>query len=531
MTLLDVVFAVTLVLVAIVLFCAFSVYNNYRHAKHIPGVWQLIFAPFKIPIISDYVYFGSHETIQKLIREKGDPKTQTVRVSLMSRNAVIISDKNLLKELLIVKGNNFIKPIATYDAFNVFGPNILSILDANSEAWKNHHRVASGAFASKNLEYMSTVASNSVDLIRSTKWDKEIEASKTRSIMIDSNSDFSDITLDVLGKAGFGLDFSIFDQVSKEGRNFRNALEIMFTKGIILRRFILPNALLSWTLPYLSKWMGVTQAHQVVSKKLDEIIHERRKEMIHKGDSNVTSDSSSDERKDLLSILVEANINEKGLLNDEELKSDAFIFSLAGHETTSTALQWTCYELAKRPHIQQHVREEIDALLGKGLNARSPNYDHYPHLNYVNAVIMESMRIHPPVTQVVRVTKKTTQVGDIVIPKDTGVLVSIFSANRSERNWDRPEEFIPERFPMNYEEQAKIQHDFAWLPFSAGNRKCIGFKFALIEACIILSRLLQFYTLELGNDESNPNDQVTDVKGVTVRPGNLKLILKHRTDL
>ena len=173
----------------------------------------------------------------------------------------------------------------------------------------------------------------------------------------------------------------------------------------------------------------------------------------------------------------------------------------------------------------------MDALLGKGVHARAPNYEDYPQLNYVNAVIMESTRLHPPVTQVVRVAKKTTPVGDFVIPKDYGVLVSIYCANRSEHNWEHAESFIPERFPMNAEEQVKIQHDFSWIPFSAGNRKCIGFKFALIEECTILSRMLQFYTFELGNDESNPKDRVFDVKGVTVRPGNLKLILKHRSDL
>ncbi|KAG2372836.1 hypothetical protein C9374_013116 [Naegleria lovaniensis] len=514
MPLYEIALALGLILIATLVFCALSIYHQYKQVKHIPGVWQLAFSPFRIPIVSEYLYFGSHNVIDKVMNEKGDPKTKTIRISMLDRNVVVVSDKQMLKEMLIVKGNNFLKPKIAYESFNIFGQNILSILDANSEAWKNHHRVASGAFASKNLEYMSSVASNSVDLIRSTKWDKEIEASKTKSIIIDSNGDFSDITLDVLGKAGFGLDFSIFDQVSKEGRNFRKALELMFTTGIIARRFLVQNSLVSWLYPILSKWTGLDHATS-----------------LGMADLSSASESNSEERKDLLSVLVEANINEKGLLNDEELKSDAFIFSLAGHETTSTALQWTCYELSKNPHIQQRARDEVDRLLGKGVNARSPNFEDYAQLHYVNAVIMESMRLHPPVVNVIRMAKKTTEVGGIVIPKDSTVIVQIYGANRSEKNWERPLEFNPERFPMNSEEQAKIQHDFSWIPFSAGNRKCIGFKFALIEACTILSRILQFYTLELGNDESNPQDQVHDVPGVTVRPGNLKVILKHRTDL
>ena len=94
-------------------------------------------------------------------------------------------------------------------------------------------------------------------------------------------------------------------------------------------------------------------------------------------------------------------------------------------------------------------------------------------MNYVNAVIMETLRIHPPVTSVLRVAKKTTTLGEFTIPKDTAVQINILAANRSERNWDKPLEFIPERYPMNAEEQLRIQHDFTWIPFSMGNRKCI----------------------------------------------------------
>ncbi|KAG2387386.1 hypothetical protein C9374_001718 [Naegleria lovaniensis] len=480
------------------------------------------------------MFFGSHKSLYELTKEKGDEKTGTVRVSMYDRNIVSICDKDMLKELLVVKGNNFVKQSRLYEIFNTFGVNILSALDASGETWKNHHKVASGAFASKNLEYMARVASKSVDLCRSSKWDKLIRDSPTKSFVLDANGDFSDITLDVLGKAGFGLDFSIFDELNPEGKIFRRALETMFTKGIIAKRFVGLNPVLSWAYPLVCKVLGIDQAVSIVSNKLDEIIKDRTQEVEKRGledDGNDTTAEELEDRKDLLSVLVEANFIQKGILTDAELKSDAYIFSLAGHETTSTTLQWVCYELSKRPEVQKKAREEVDTILGKGTNARAPDYNDYPIMNYVNAVIMEALRLHPPVTNVFRVAKKTTTIGNITIPKDTNVLINIFSANRSENNWEKPLEFIPERYPLNADEQLKIQHDFTWIPFSMGNRKCIGFKFAQIEAFVILCRILQFYELELGNDESNPNDQIHDVPGVTVRPGNLKVIMKPRQDL
>ena len=187
--------------------------------------------------------------------------------------------------------------------------------------------------------------------------------------------------------------------------------------------------------------------------------------------------------------------------------------------------------MSKRPEIQKKAREEIDATLGVGANRRAPNYNDYPIMNYVNAVIMEALRLHPPVVNVFRVAKKSTTLGEFSIPKDTTIHINIFAANRSEKNWEKPLEFIPERYPMNAEEQLRIQHNFTWIPFSMGNRKCIGFKFAQIEAFVMLVRLLQFYELELTNDETNPKERVVEVPGVTVRPDNMHIMLKPRSDL
>ena len=138
--------------------------------------------------------------------------------------------------------------------------------------------------------------------------------------------------IDVLGKAAFGLDFSIFDETNPEGRIFRKSLEKMFTTGVILKRFVGLNPVLSWAFPWACKYTGLDKAVKVVSDKLDAIIAERTREVELRGmeDGN-TSETGAEERKDLLSVLVEANFIQKGILSGDELKSDAYIFSLAGY--------------------------------------------------------------------------------------------------------------------------------------------------------------------------------------------------------
>ena len=145
--------------------------------------------------------------------------------------------------------------------------------------------------------------------------------------------------------------------------------------------------------------------------------------------------------------------------------------------------------------------------------------------------MLESLRLHPPVTGVFRTAKKDTTIGKYHVPKDTFLTLNIYSANRYEKNYEKPLEFNPERFPMDSESQTKKLHDFTLTSFSMGSRKCIGYRFALFEKFSILCRMMQFYTFELLNDENDVKDRVQPLPGVTVRPKNMRLLMKPRTDL
>ena len=190
---------------------------------------------------------------------------------------------------------------------------------------------------------------------------------------------------------------------------------------------------------------------------------------------------------------------------------------VAGEETSSTSLQWLTYELAKHPHIQEKAREEIK----HALQNDKPSYESFEKLTYVNAVIMENLRYHSPVTAVVKVAKKDMTLGKFIIPKGTFIPTNLFLANNSEDNWPGANEFNPDRF-LDEELRAKCQHDFTFIPFSMGYRKCIGYKFAEIEIFCVIVRLLQHYRFELVNKEDE-GDIVYPVSAVTITPGNLKV--------
>lgn len=221
-----------------------------------------------------------------------------------------------MKEVFVTKQSCFDKPAIVYDTFNVFGENIVSSL--TTESWKRHHRVCFPAFSIDNLNYMCEEAVNTADLLFSKVWNERLKKNSKdgRSFMLDEK-DYSMITIEVLGRAGFGLSFGMFDDKDESGRQLREATEIIFNRGLILRRFfahtLIENAVM--------KISGVEKAVEVVDSALGKCIDQRKKEL--------ETDFDNFSKKDILSLMVKANMQEKAW-TDLELKSNAFIFTLAG---------------------------------------------------------------------------------------------------------------------------------------------------------------------------------------------------------
>ncbi|EFC38517.1 predicted protein [Naegleria gruberi] len=460
-----------------------------------------------------------------MVEKFGDKKTGIVRMSMLGRNIVIVSHKDHIKELLLTKEKFFKKYPPSYEAFKIFGDNILSMLEADT--WKPHHRICSPAFSSNNLKFVTKVTCESFDEMVAHRWEKLPDANGSFILPID---DYSDLTLQVLGRSIFGLDFGLFsDDPTKNESNFRKSLEILLTKGILFKRFLSETPILKYLYPYVMSYFGVDKALELVSTKLDKIIQEKKE--IYENDK-----LEGTEHNDLLTMMIETNSSltesqldntksEHGGLTKDEIKSNSFIFSLAGNDTSSSLSQWASYVLAKRPDIQQKLYDNIQNVLGD----REPTFDDYEKLTYVNAFIMETLRVHGPVGGIIKVAKKDVELGEFKIPKNTSILLSLAQACNSDKNWENPTEFNPDRFP-DAETQLRYQHSFSWMPFSMANRKCIGYKFALIELNAIFTKLVRKYKLELLNDESV--DPIGKAVAVTIRPTNLKIkaTLRNKTN-
>ncbi|KAL7646997.1 UNVERIFIED_CONTAM: hypothetical protein RMT77_002254 [Armadillidium vulgare] len=179
------------------------------------------------------------------------------------------------------------------------------------------------------------------------------------------------------------------------------------------------------------------------------------------------------------------------VLSDEDIQEEVDTFMFEGHDTTAASLNWTLYLLGRHPKIQDKVYEELEFIFGK--SDRSSNPDDLRQMKYLECCIKESLRLFPSVPVFGRFLKQDLIIGGRVIPKGTSILVITHRLHRDPIHFPEPNSFKPERF---FAENCVKRHPFAYIPFSAGPRNCIGQKFALLEEKVVLSTLLRKYRVE-----------------------------------
>lgn len=222
---------------------------------------------------------------------------------------------------------------------------------------------------------------------------------------------------------------------------------------------------------------------------------------------------------DLLGLLLQAVDPETGEgLSDASLVDNLLTFVAAGHETTALALTWTLRVLADHPEIERRVLAEI-AGLGADLADDPRAVD---RLAFTRQVVLEVMRLYPPAPLIVRRAAADIRLGDTVVPAGQAVHVPVYALHRHRLLWDRPDVFDPDRFAPG---PSAARDRYAYLPFGAGPRVCIGMGLALTECLVILATLLPAFRFV----PERPGMPAAQFR-VTLRPRNgmpMKVVVRH----
>ncbi|KAK2494093.1 hypothetical protein MC885_005001 [Smutsia gigantea] len=230
---------------------------------------------------------------------------------------------------------------------------------------------------------------------------------------------------------------------------------------------------------------GVVSITQVIAERADEM---KRDE----GRSNGQGSSrSKNKRQAFLDLLLNVTDDEGKKLSHEDIREEVDTFMFEGHDTTASAINWSLYLLGSYPEIQKKVDNELDEVFGK--SDHPATLEDLKKLKYLECVIKESLRLFPPVPLFARNLNEDCEVAGYKIVKDCQAIIVSYALHRDPRHFPEPEEFKPERF---LPENSQGRHPYAYVPFSAGPRNCIGQKFATLEEKTILSCLLRHFWVE-----------------------------------
>jgi cytochrome P450 len=389
----------------------------------------------------------------------------------------IINHPDLVAEVLVRDADSYQK---TTSIKQVMKPAVGQGLFTNEgDSWKRQRKLAQPAFHTRRIANYADVM---VRFAQQTMADwKDGEA-------LNMEHEMSGLTMRIISKTMFDSDLTGDDAQIEQA--------VKVTLGTVDKR-------LNLLVPY-PEWLPTRSNREFKQsiRMLDTIIQgyiDQRRQSEAAG--------NLEDRADLLSMLMAAQDEETGSgMSDQQLRDESVTVFGAGHETTSVALTWTWYLLSQYPEVEQKLHEELDRVLA----GRIPTFADLPNLPYTEMIIKESMRLFPPAWTTTREAARDTTLGGFPIKKGRILMVNIYGIHHDARFFDDPWTFNPERFSP--ENEKNIQK-YAYFPFGAGPRVCIGNAFAMMEGRLILATMGQRYQFDLPSDQ-----KVEPMRMFTLKP-------------
>ncbi len=407
-----------------------------------------------------------------------------VHLPALWRRVFFINHPDYIRDLLVTSAQKFEKSPAIKSMKPVLGEGLLT---SEGEFHIRQRRLAQPAFHRERIAGYGAVMAEYAGAWRRRWKDGQ---------RLDLHTEMMGLTLAVVGKTLFDYDLTV------DSGQIAQSLETMLE---MFRFMMMPFARMLEELP-LPGMLRLRRARERVDAIVQRIIRERRAEGRDHGD--------------LLSMLLAAQDTEGdgGSMTDVQLRDESITLILAGHETTSNALTWAFYLLARNPEAEARLHAELDAALG----GRLPAAEDLPALAYTERVLAEAMRLYPPAYAVGRWALEDHAFGPYEIPKHSVVLSSQWVIQRDARFYPEPERFEPDRWTP---EARAARPKFAYFPFGGGNRVCIGEGFAWMEGILILATLAQQWRMRLV-----PGYRADLWPAVTLRPRNgMPMILERRS--
>ncbi|XP_050421474.1 probable cytochrome P450 6a14 [Adelges cooleyi] len=409
--------------------------------------------------------------------------------------------KLMLRDLDIIR-EVFTKEFATFpnrgivfdDKLEPLTGNLLTLED---HKWKVLRNKLTPAFTIGKIK-------NMVELIdgRAQEMVRVLESSAEIGDQVEFKELLARFSTDVISIVAFGFETN---SLANPDAEFRAVGRSLFT---IRLETIIRNAMNALA-PNL---IGLFKVRSIKKEHADFFYNVVNETVKYREENNV-------QRNDFLDLLLKikmghnlADDESRAIFNGNENKDDfeftmdvlvaqCFVWFIGGYETSSITLTFTLFELTQNPEVQARVQEEIDTVLDR--HGGKITYEILQEMTYLDMVVSEALRMYPPVPNLTRKTINPYKFADsdFTMAKGLQAVIPVYGIHRDPKYWPEPDSFIPERFT---EDEKRNRHQYAYLPFGAGPRLCIGMRFGLMQIKTALARLLSAYDFTLSKSMELP---------------------------
>jgi cytochrome P450 len=360
------------------------------------------------------------------------------------------------KHVLSDNNENYHKGIGLIHAKRVLGDGLLT---SEGDLWRRHRRIIQPSFQRDRIARFADVVVDQANQL--------IAGWRGLGEPVNVVREMTDLTLGVLGRTLLDADLGSHEAL---GEAFEVAQDQAMFEMV--------------TLAMVPPWLpsGRNRRFRSAQTELEKLVNEMvavRESRPHQGGD------------DMLTRLLDDYRDEPDAeLRSRRVRDELITILLAGHETTASTLSWTWYQMHEQPEIAERVHAEAVEVLGD----RDPVYEDLHRLKYTTMVIQEAMRLYPPVWILPRRAVADDIIDGYEVPAGADVLICPYTLHRHPKFWEDAETFNPDRFASD---QVKSRHRYAYIPFGAGPRFCVGNNLGMMEAVFVAAMVAREFRLNL----------------------------------
>lgn len=391
-----------------------------------------------------------------MLTSAADRYGDAVRLPVGHKTLYFFNHPDHAKHVLADNAANYHKGIGLVHARRALGDGLLT---SEGELWRKQRKVIQPVFQTKRLaQHAGAIAQEAAGFVERLR---RCEGGEP----VDMATELTGLTLGVLGRTLLDADLSAFGSIGEAFAAVQD--QAMFELETL-------SAVPMW-LP-LPHQLRFRRARRELGQVVDELVARR-------GDRTGGDDVLS-------RLIVSVRMEKDPRVARQRLRDELVTLLLAGHETTASTLSWTLHLVDRHPAVRERLRDEARGALGD----RLPEYADLHRLTYTTMVVEEAMRLYPPVWLLPRLATAPDTIGGYRVPAGADVLISPYTLHRHPAFWTAPDRFDPERFEPS---RARQRPRYAYIPFGAGPRVCVGSNLGMMEAVFVLAMLAREFHLSV----------------------------------